>query len=245
MLPLPGIRYAPDVCMDEVKALAMLMTFKCAVVDVPFGGAKGGITINKNDFSVSSLDASFFLFMVISHQAVISKKILVSTRINHIHLDGSKEEKPFFLILACAYRTLILIVTSDLNAIFLHLYQLYFVCQDAEIEKITRRFTVELARKGFIGPGIDVPAPDMGTGEREMSWMADTYAMTLGYGDMNAAACVTGKPISQGGIHGRTSATGRVRNFFLNISLNIFLLLRLNNIYVIGHFCKALMFIKA
>ncbi|MBX3289073.1 MAG: Glu/Leu/Phe/Val dehydrogenase [Acidobacteria bacterium] len=124
-----GIRYSDDANEDEVVALATLMTYKCAIVDVPFGGAKGAIKVNVKNYSVEQL------------------------------------------------------------------------------ERITRRYTAELIKKNFIGPALDVPAPDYGSGPREMAWIADTY-QAFHPEQIDALGCVTGKSVGQGGIRGRKEATG-------------------------------------
>jgi glutamate dehydrogenase (NAD(P)+) len=121
-----GIRYAPDVSLDEVRALASWMTWKCAVVNIPYGGAKGGVICDPSLLS------------------------------------------------------------------------------DGELERITRRYTAAIAQ--FIGPEIDIPAPDVNTNDRVMAWIMDTYSMRVGHA---TTAVVTGKPMNLGGSLGRREATGR------------------------------------
>jgi glutamate dehydrogenase (NAD(P)+) len=125
-----GIRFSLGVNQNEVEALAALMTYKCALVETPFGGSKGGLCIDPRAWD------------------------------------------------------------------------------DDEMERITRRFAYELIKRDLINPSQNVPAPDMGTGEREMAWIADQYKR-MNTTDINGAACVTGKPAHAGGIQGRVEATGR------------------------------------
>ncbi len=135
-----GIRYDINASQEEVEALAALMTYKCAIIEVPYGGSKGALKINPKDWT------------------------------------------------------------------------------KAEIEKITRRFAQELIKRDLIHPAQNVPAPDVGTGAEEMAWIADEYRRIYPT-DINALACVTGKPIQKGGLVGRSEATGRgvqyiIREFF-------------------------------
>lgn len=135
-----GIRFASAVDQDEVEALAALMTYKCALVEAPFGGSKGGLCLDPRQY------------------------------------------------------------------------------EEHELELITRRFAYELIKRDMINPAQNVPAPDMGTGEREMAWISDQY-QRMNTTDINARACVTGKPLNSGGISGRVEATGRgvqyaLREFF-------------------------------
>jgi glutamate dehydrogenase (NAD(P)+) len=137
-----GIRLAAHANEDEVTALAALMTYKCALVDVPFGGAKGAIKVDKSKYS------------------------------------------------------------------------------DGELERIVRRYTFELVQRNCIGPGVDVPGPDMGVGPREVAWIADTYIALKGGSEVSAAGCITGKPVALGGVRGRLEATGRGVHFGVREAVN-------------------------
>jgi glutamate dehydrogenase (NAD(P)+) len=131
-----GIRYHQDVTLEETKALSMWMTWKCALMGLPFGGAKGGVVVNPKTLSVD------------------------------------------------------------------------------ELQRMTRRYTTEIIN--FIGPEVDIPAPDVGTGPREMAWIFDTYSMNKGY---SVLGVVTGKPLEIGGSLGRVEATARGAAFCIREAL--------------------------
>ena len=140
-----GIRFSPNVNQDDTEALAALMTYKCAVVNVPFGGSKGSLKINPKNYS------------------------------------------------------------------------------EKELRLITKNYATKLAKKGFLNPALNVPAPDLGTSEKEMVWIMDAYR-NLFPEDINYTACVTGKPVEHGGIRGRDNATGRgveetIREYFRHLKL--------------------------
>ena len=140
-----GIRFSPNVNQDDTEALAALMTYKCAVVNVPFGGSKGSLKIDPKNYS------------------------------------------------------------------------------EKELRLITKNYATKLAKKGFLNPALNVPAPDIGTSEKEMVWIMDAYR-NLFPEDINYTACVTGKPVEHGGIRGRDNATGRgveetIREYFRHLKL--------------------------
>ncbi|KAG8316636.1 glutamate dehydrogenase [Homalodisca vitripennis] len=289
----PDLTFFPSLVIAvRVKALSALMTFKCACVDVPFGGAKAGIKINPKTYSEHELEKITRRFTLeLAKKGFIGKtstsvydfSIAVSDPALHARnasiavsdfcsfnvtfdvgfvafwLDsdfcggckvsasvafriGRYADEPTHVLFALLFISQMILKVFKCKWVCSVSIFKFFRCVYCSSLRVSRTMTaasygdrkmyynslltvlkathVLITHQRGRGPGVDVPAPDMGTGEREMSWIADTYAKTIGHLDINAHACVTGKPINQGGIHGRVSATGRgvfhgLQNFVL------------------------------